>query len=93
MAWVDLGFQGIVSDFADWSVSIPAQKPKGKELDEEQRILNFLKASTRVLVEHAIGGGKRSGAVAQTLRHRLPGLDDDFMMIGCGLWNYRLKKA
>ena len=63
------------------------------ELDEEQRSLNFLKASTRVLVEHAIGGVKRLGAVAQTLRNLLPGLDDDFMLISCGLWNYHLKKA
>jgi hypothetical protein len=92
-AWVDLGFQGIESDFPDWSVCIPAKKPKGQELDEEQRGLNFLKASTRVLVEHAIGGVKRLRAVAETLRNRLPGLDDAFMLIGCGLWNYHLKKA
>lgn len=91
--WVDLGFQGIEGDFPDWSVCIPAKKPKGKELDEEQRGLNFLKASIRVVVEHALGGVKRLGAVAQTLRNRLPGLDDAFMLIGCGLWNYHLKKA
>jgi len=92
-AWVDLGFQGIEGDFPDLSVCIPAKKPKGKELNEEQRILNFLKASIRVVVEHAIGGIKRLGAVAQTLRNRLPGLDDAFMLISCGLWNYHLKKA
>lgn len=92
-AWVDLGFQGIEGDFPEWSVYIPTKKPAGQQLDEEHRCLNFLKAATRVVVEHAIGGVKRLGAVAQTLRNRGPGLDDAFMLMGCGLWNYHLKKA
>jgi len=74
-------------------VSIPDKKPKGGELTEEQKALNFLKASVRVIIEHAIGGVKRLNIIAHPYRNRTAPLDDCFMVVACGLWNYHLKMA
>lgn len=91
--WLDLGFQGIKKDYPDLKVFIPQKKPRGGELSQEQKALNGLKASIRVVVEHAIGGVKRLNVLSQVYRNRKDGLDDQFMLVGCGLWNYHLKAA
>jgi hypothetical protein len=75
------------------NVVIPDKKPKDGELTEDQKGLNFLKASMRVVVEHAIGGIKRLNVIAHTYRNRTEKLADQFMMTACGLWNYHLEMA
>ena len=92
-SWVDLGFQGMATTYPQLNVVIPDKKPKGGELTEDQKGLNFLNASVRVVVEHAIGGVKRLNVIAQTYRNRTETLADQFMVVACGLWNYHLEWA
>ena len=75
------------------NVVIPDKKPRGGALTEDQQALNVLKASMRVVVEHAIGGLKRLHVIAPIYRNRTPQLADQFMLVACGLWNYHLKLA
>ena len=46
--------------------------------------------AVRVRVEHAIGGLKRFGAVANLYRNHKPCCDDRFNLLAAGLWNLRL---
>jgi hypothetical protein len=91
--WVDLGFQGMATAYPGLNVVIPDKKPKGGALTDEQKAVNFLKASLRVVVEHAIGGVKRLNVIAHTFRNRTEALADQFMVVACGLWNYHLQWA
>ncbi len=50
-------------------------------------------SSQHIVVEYAIGGTKRFGAVAQTLRNRLGRLDNRISAICAGLWNHHLTMA
>lgn len=91
--WVDLGFQGLATAYPHVPVVIPDKKPRGGALTDEQQANNFLKASMRVVVEHAIGGLKRLNVIAHIYRNRTQHLADQFMQVACGLWNYHLKLA
>ena len=91
--WVDLGFQGMVQAYPHLNVVIPDKKPRGGALTDAQKALNFLKASMRVVVEHALGGVKRLNVIAHIYRNRTEQLADQFMRVACGLWNYHLKLA
>lgn len=91
--WVDLGFQGMAQAYPNLTVVIPDKKPKGGALTEEQKARNFLKASMRVVVEHAMGGLKRLNVIAHIYRNRTQQLADQFMLVACGLWNYHLQLA
>ena len=88
---VDLGFQGIRTDFPEHQkILIPQKKPKKRELNEIQKAQNTALSSLRVVVEHAIGGIKRLKSLTDTYRNRKEHFDDQLMMIGCGIWNYHL---
>lgn len=87
---VDLGFKGLDTEYPDHRISIPARKPRTRDLTEAQRAKNKKKSGVRVLVEHAIGGIKRMGIVSQVFRNRKAGFDDQAMLISSGLWNYHL---
>jgi len=86
----DLGFKGLDTEYPYLRISIPAKKPRTRDLTEAQRARNKKKSGVRVLVEHAIGGVKRLGIVSQVFRNRKEGSDDTAMLISCGLWNYHL---
>ena len=86
--WVDLGFQGMATAYPHVPVVIPDKKPRGGALTDEQQADNFLKASMRVVVEHAIGGLKGLNVIAHVYRNRTDALADQFMRVACGLWNY-----
>jgi len=88
---LDSGFQGIKTDFPNLGVSMPTKKPKGGELSPLQKLVNKRISKTRVVVEHAIGGAKRFNVVTDVYRSRKPKLDDTFMLLSCGLWNFHLK--
>lgn len=87
---VDTGFQGIQKQHVN--TLIPKKKPRGGLLTEAEKEWNRLISSTRIIVEHVIGGIKRFGATAHIFRNK-KGLDDTFMNVCAGLWNLELEYA
>jgi hypothetical protein len=91
VCWTDLGFQGMKTDSPHLSIIQPKKKPKGRKLDAVDRFINTQKSRIRIRVEHAIGGVKRLAAVAQPYRNHTPKMEDQLMLVACGLWNFHLK--
>lgn len=87
---LDLGFKGYQKQYPDSRVSMPERKPRTRKLSKTVKERNKRKSSVRVLVEHAIGGIKRLGIVAQVYRNKKKDFDDTVMLISSGLWNYHL---
>ncbi|MBO0950580.1 transposase [Fibrella sp. HMF5405] len=87
---VDLGYQGIVKDYDCQSVSQPKKKPKGGQLTSEEKADNQTKSSTRIRVEHAIGGLKRYRYLSDRLRTHKASLYELSLLICAGLWNFIL---
>lgn len=65
---VDSGFFGRAKEYSGKELSIPHKKPKQKELTQEQKAENKLRARKRVRVEHSIGGLKRCRILSDRLR-------------------------
>lgn len=86
--FVDTGFQGAAKLHSH--TYIPKKRQKGKPLTADEKEVNKLISSYRVVVEHAIGGIKRYRCVAEKLRNRKAWIDDTFMLLSAGLWNYHL---
>lgn len=86
----DRGFKGRDTEYPDHRISIPARKPRTRDLTEAQKEKNKKKSGVRVVVEHAIGGIKRFGVVSQVFRNKKIGFDDQVMLISSGLWHYHL---
>ncbi len=84
----DTGFQGL--DKQHPNVLLPKKKPRGGQLSDDEKAMNRLISSVRVKVEHAIGGIKRFGCVADIYRNK-NGLDDRFTNVAAGLWNLHLQ--
>ena len=89
--WVDLGFQGIKTDYPQLDVVIPHKKPRGKELTGEQKAENKIISGIRVIVEHTLAGIKRLKAITDPYRNHKASVADKFMLLACGIWNYHLK--
>lgn len=87
-AMADTGFQGADKDHS--SIFIPKKKPKGRELTSDEKESNKIISSCRVIVEHAIGGIKRYRCMSERLRNHKPFIDDTFLLLSAGLWNYHL---
>ena len=87
---VDLGFQGIASYCPKSKVNIPHKKPIDGELTEDQKLENKEKSSSRVKIEHAIGGIKIFNAASSKLRVRIDKLRDEIGYAAAGLWNYKI---
>jgi hypothetical protein len=91
--WVDMGFQGIQKCLRNGNdVFMPKKKPRGKQLTPEDKLENKVIASLRMPVEHSINGIKRFGCLSQTYRNK-KGIDDKFIFVCAGLWNFHLKCA
>ena len=94
--WVDLGYQGILSDYEGDMIEIPHKKPcKSKknpnpELTVEQRAENKAVSQVRIFIEHAIGGMKRFNILVQRFRNHKVGFEDESIGICAGLWNLNL---
>jgi hypothetical protein len=88
IAMADTGFQG--ADHDHGNILIPKKKPKGRELTYEEKEINKIISSYRVIVEHAIGGIKRYRCIAERLRNRKAFIDDTLLLLSAGLWNYHL---
>ncbi len=91
VVWTDSGFQGMKKDYPQLSIIQPKKKPRGQELAAFDRFINTQKSRIRIRVEHAIGGVKRLAAVAHPYRNHKPNMEDQRMLVACGLWNYHLK--
>lgn len=95
-AWVDTGFEGIQQYHPN--TLIPEKKirkskhnPNPPPLTREQKESNRLISSFRVLAEHAISGIKRYNCLQQPYRNRVRNMDDTFILLSSGLWNYHLQ--
>ena len=94
--WVDLGYQGIQSDYEGDMIEIPHKKPRkskknpNPELTAEQRAENKAVSQVRILIEHAIGGMKRFNILVQRFRNHKDNFEDESIGICAGLWNLNL---
>ena len=88
-AWADTAFVG--EEKAHANLHIPKKKPRGRELTYDEKETNKIISSYRVIVEHAIGGIKRYRCMSERLRNRKPFIDDQFLLLSAGLWNYHLQ--
>jgi hypothetical protein len=84
----DTGFQGY--EPAGVVTSQPKKKPRGRECDDEDVVLNRMIASYRIGIEHTIAGVKRCRIVKETFRNLKDGFSDKVMEIACGLHNLRM---
>lgn len=69
---------------------IPKKKPRGGDLTADEKETNRIISSFRVVVEHAIGGIKRYRCMSEKLRNRKTYIEDTFLLLSAGLWNYHL---
>lgn len=86
--WTDTGLIGIRHCHAN--IMMPKRASKNHPLTEEEKQENRLISSIRVVSEHAISGIKRMRCVSDVYRNRLSNLDDTFILLSAGLWNYHL---
>lgn len=86
--YADTGFAG--AQKVHPNSHIPKKKPPGRQLTPDEKEMNKLISSYRVVVEHAIGGIKRYRCISEKLRNRKPFIDDTFLLLSAGLWNYHL---
>ncbi len=89
--WADTGFQGI--DKQHPNTQIPKKGTRRRPLSPEQKQENKIISGIRITVEHAIAGIKRLGCMTQILRNRRPFIDDTFLLLSAGLWNFHLRTA
>src|SRR5918999_5211777 len=94
--WVDLGYQGIHSDYKGDQIEIPTKKPRksqknpAPQLSDEQTAANKALSQVRIFIEHAIGGMKRYTILVHVFRNRKADFEDDAIGICAGLWNLTL---
>ena len=91
---VDLGYQGIKSDYlSPENISIPHKKTKKSKkntnplLTRTQKQENKEIGRNRVAIEHAIGGMKTFNILANKFRNRLKNFADEAIFLVAGLWN------
>lgn len=93
---VDLGYQGICTDYAGDDIRIPHKKPRQSKknpepsLSAEQKADNQAVSKIRIFVENAIGGLKRYNILVHRFRNHKPSFEDDVIGIAAGLWNFNL---
>lgn len=86
--FVDKGFQGMEKTSKS-KINMPMKKIKNQSLTPEQKENNSIISSIRMGVEHAIGGVKRFGIVADIFRNK-NGFDDIVTRVCAGLWNFHV---
>jgi hypothetical protein len=93
---VDLGYQGILTDYIGDNIQIPHKKPRKSKknpvtlLSEEQKDENQALSKIRIFVENAICGLKRYNILVDRFRNHKKSFDDDVIGIAAGLWNFNL---
>jgi hypothetical protein len=96
-AWVDLGYQGIKTDYENpENVSIPNKKPRKSKsnpnpsLTKTQKQENKKVGQRRVFVEHTIGGMKAFHILSTRFRNRRDNFADEAAFLVAGLWNLKI---
>ena len=89
--WTDTGFRGI--EHVHENTLMPHKATKKHPLTGKQKEENKLISSFRVVVEHAIGGMKRLRSVSDIYRNKKANLDDRFMLLAAGIWNFHLQQT
>ena len=90
---VDLGYQGMQSDYNIAQIDIPHKKPRkskknpNSHLSDDQKAANKVLSQVRIFIEHAIGGMKRYNILVHVFRNRKADFEDDAVGICAGLWN------
>ena len=93
---VDLGYQGIQSDYSGDQIDIPTKKPRksqknpNPQLSAAQKAANKVLSQVRIFIEHAIGGMKRYTILVHVFRNRKADFEDEAVGICAGLWNLAL---
>ena len=87
--YVDTGFVGVVK--VHQKTYIPKKKSRRRPLTSDEKEMNTLISSYRVLIEHVIGGIKRYRCMSERLRNHTAFIDDQFILLSAGLWNYHLQ--
>lgn len=95
-AWVDTGFEGIQVYHPNSLIPVKRLRkskhnPNPPPLTRQQKESNRLISSFRILAEHAIAGVKRYNCLQQPFRNKIKQLDDTFILLSAGLWNYHLQ--
>lgn len=94
--FVDLGYQGILTDYVGDGIRVPYKKPRKSKkkpntsLSDEQKASNRALSQVRILVENAICGLKRYNILVHRFRNHRKSFDDDVVGIAAGLWNFSL---
>lgn len=86
--YVDTGFAGV--DKVHQQTYLPKKRTKKHPLTEEEKEMNRLISTYRVLVEHAIGGVKRYRCMSEKMRNKKDWIDDQLLLLTAALWNYHL---
>ncbi len=98
--WLDLGYQGIKTDYqSPENIRIPHKKPRKSKknphpsLTSEQKEENRRIGRKRVPVEHAIGGMKIFHILTIKIRNKLKKFTDKVIYVVAGLWNLKNSHA
>jgi hypothetical protein len=92
-ALLDLGYQGILTDYVGKNIEIPHKKPRKSQknpqpkLSCEQKTQNQALSRVRIFVENAIAGIKRFNILVHVFRNRKANMEDDVIALCAGLWN------
>jgi hypothetical protein len=93
---VDLGYQGILTDYVGQEIQVPHKKPRKSKknpvtsLTDEAKAENQALSKIRIFVENAICGLKRYNILVHRFRNHKKSFDDETMGIAAGLWNFNL---
>jgi hypothetical protein len=90
-AWTDTGFLGMQKIHPN--TIMPKKASKHHPLTPEEKQNNRIISGLRIVSEHAIGGMKRFKVASDTYRNKLANLDDTFLLLSAGLWNFHLQQT
>ena len=83
----DTGYQGYEPDGV---ITFQGKKkPRNGELSTEEKFINKIFSSTRIIVENVFSGVKRCRITKDVCRNLKKGFADLVMEIACGLHNFR----
>ena len=85
----DKGFQGFF--LPGITIVQPKETPPGGDLTPPEQATNRRISSSRIRMDHAIGGVKRYRIVKDNIRLLKDGIRDSILETCCGLHNFRLQ--